>query len=83
MTIKTILIFKQDKRLLCTEDRDFQSSTNVLQAHWTIPTGKEHFLHDIHWAIEERAPIASNKNFNTFLRYDFIDTTLFRALSRI
>ncbi|XP_060577218.1 uncharacterized protein LOC132734491 [Ruditapes philippinarum] len=49
----------EDKRLLCTEDRDFQTSTNVLQAHWTIPTGKEHFLHDIHWAIEERAPIAN------------------------
>jgi hypothetical protein len=49
----------QDKRLPCTEDKEFQSSTNVLQAYWTIPTEKEHFLHDIHWAIEERAPVAS------------------------
>ncbi|XP_060604506.1 uncharacterized protein LOC132757271 [Ruditapes philippinarum] len=49
----------EDKRLPCTEDKEFQSSTNVLQAYWTIPTEKEHFLHDIHWAIEERAPVAN------------------------
>ncbi|XP_060578984.1 uncharacterized protein LOC132735961, partial [Ruditapes philippinarum] len=49
----------EDKRLPCTEDKEFQSSTNVLQAYWTIPTEKQHFLHDIHWAIEERAPVAN------------------------
>ncbi|XP_053398434.1 uncharacterized protein LOC128556766 [Mercenaria mercenaria] len=49
----------EDKRLLCKMDKDFQSSTNVLQAHWTIQEEKSHYLNDIYWAIEERAPVAN------------------------
>ncbi|XP_060580924.1 uncharacterized protein LOC132737608 [Ruditapes philippinarum] len=48
----------EDKRLVCQNDLEFQASTNVLQAHWTIPTEKRHYLKDINWSIEERAPVA-------------------------
>ncbi|XP_060572684.1 uncharacterized protein LOC132730723, partial [Ruditapes philippinarum] len=47
-----------DKRLICKNELEFQASSNVLQAHWTIPEEKRHYLKDINWSIEERAPVA-------------------------
>ncbi|XP_053400998.1 uncharacterized protein LOC128557563 isoform X2 [Mercenaria mercenaria] len=48
----------EDTRVTCKPDKDFQSSTNILQAHWNIPKKKRNYLKVIYWAIEERAPIA-------------------------
>ncbi|XP_053400999.1 uncharacterized protein LOC128557566 [Mercenaria mercenaria] len=48
----------EEKRLVCKSDVDFQASTNVLQAHWTVPADNGLYLNDIYWAIEERAPVA-------------------------
>ena len=41
----------------CSNDTDYQSSTNTMSAHWTLPHGKEHFMQDIFWAVEERAAL--------------------------
>ncbi|XP_053401094.1 uncharacterized protein LOC123523194 isoform X2 [Mercenaria mercenaria] len=48
----------EDKRVKCYDDIEYQSSTNRVQAHWSIPSEKAHYLQDIHWAVEMRAPVA-------------------------
>ncbi|XP_053401015.1 uncharacterized protein LOC128557569 [Mercenaria mercenaria] len=48
----------EEKRLVCKSDVDFQASTNVLQAHWTVSADSGLYIIDIYWAIEERAPVA-------------------------
>ncbi|XP_053390115.1 uncharacterized protein LOC123523221, partial [Mercenaria mercenaria] len=48
----------EDTRVPCKPDKDFQSSTNILQGHWNIPKKKRNYLRDTYWAMEERAPIA-------------------------
>lgn len=48
----------QDKRQLCVNDVDFQSSTNDLFAHWAVPKDKQYFVKEAYWAVEERALVA-------------------------
>jgi len=42
----------------CLDDVEFQSSTNALEAHWTLPTNMTAYLQDAFWAVEQRAPVA-------------------------
>ncbi|XP_053398947.1 uncharacterized protein LOC128556937 [Mercenaria mercenaria] len=63
----------ESKRLLCRLDADYQASTNVLQAHWTIPDDRRVYLNDIYWAIEERAPVADI--WKTHSAYQHLRTT--------
>ncbi|XP_060590849.1 uncharacterized protein LOC132745864 [Ruditapes philippinarum] len=42
------------KSRVCLKDVDFQLSTNVLQAHWTIPYWRKHILKDIFWVVEKK-----------------------------
>ena len=48
----------EDFHLPCVDDVDYQSSTNVLQAYWDIPDSSKHYIQDVHWAVEIRAPMA-------------------------
>jgi len=42
----------------CSDDVDYQSSTNALEAHWIIPTHMRDYIQDAFWAVEQRAPVA-------------------------
>ncbi|KAK3589056.1 hypothetical protein CHS0354_008706 [Potamilus streckersoni] len=41
----------------CKGDIDFQSSTNHIEAHWTIPENVTKFISVAHWKLQEKFPL--------------------------
>ena len=50
----------QDHRIKCTEDIDYQSSVDTLNAHWNIPSYLQNVAPDMHISIEEQSALDSN-----------------------
>ncbi|KAL4221421.1 hypothetical protein ACF0H5_019679 [Mactra antiquata] len=63
----------EDKRLTWSEDVDYQSSTNKLEAYWSVPVDKMYFVKDVYWAIQEKAPVADY--WTMFRDYEHLKTT--------
>ncbi|KAL3873929.1 hypothetical protein ACJMK2_037006, partial [Sinanodonta woodiana] len=56
----------------CKRDIDFQSSTNHIEAHWTIPENMTKFISVAHWKLQEKFPLTDY--WKDLSEYEFLPT---------
>ncbi|KAK3612522.1 hypothetical protein CHS0354_024494 [Potamilus streckersoni] len=66
----TLRHHSEDKRLFCIDDIDYQTSPNVIEAHWFVPKEARLYTPSVYWSIEERSPFVDM--WSTFREYEHI-----------
>ncbi|KAL3843250.1 hypothetical protein ACJMK2_021192 [Sinanodonta woodiana] len=60
----------EDKRIFCVDDIDYQTSMNIIEAHWFVPEEARLYTPSVYWSIEERSPLA--EIWSNFRKYEHI-----------